>query len=78
VVCDCPVCHPAGARKLLTALATAIGNSRDRSATEPVIRLKMAHLSGVCFEGPDITVDGVRHATFRNEDVLALVKELRG
>jgi len=78
VVCGCPVCHQAGANKLITAFAVALSRDREQSEPEVKIRLRMARLDGVCTQGPEIAIDGVRHSRFQGAHVLPIIRELRG
>ncbi len=78
VVCGCPVCHLAGARRLITAFAAALSRDQERSDQVLNIRLRMARLDGVCTKGPNIAIDGVRHVQFQGANVRRIVRELRG
>lgn len=76
VVCCCPVCHIAGAPRILTAFLARLCAQPDEGIEEPAYRLRYEPLEGPCLSGPNVSIDGRRVNRIKLKELRELIRDM--
>ena len=76
VVCCCPVCHIAGAPRILTVFMAHLCAQPDEGIEEPAYRLRYEPLEGPCLSGPNVSIDGRRVNQIKLKELKELIWEM--
>lgn len=76
VVCCCPVCHIAGAPRILTAFLAHLCAQPDEGIEEPAYKLRYQSFEDTCLNGPNVSIDGRRVNRFKLKELRELTCDM--